>query len=69
MEEAVKKNIIYLALDNLIKTYSIALEDEEICQEDREFMQFIQVSAANLLKEYSEADPRIPITKPEWNRL
>ena len=39
MEEDIKRNLIIIALDNLINTYSIALENKEIAQEDKNYLE------------------------------
>lgn len=68
MEEDIKNNIIILALDNLVKDYSIALDDSEsaLNNEDREAMQFIVDSAALILGEYAN---KVIHPKPEWNKI
>lgn len=71
MEET-KRNIIILALDNLINTYSIALEDKETCQnnEDLQLIQFMIDKAKEVLFEMSQ-EPEVdkPINKPIWENL
>lgn len=68
MKEDIKNNIIILALDNLVKDYSIALEDSgtTLNNEDREAIQFIVDSAALLLGEYAN---KVIHPKPEWNKI
>lgn len=68
MKEDIKNNIIILALDNLVKDYSIALDDSEstLNKEDREAMQFIVDSAAMILGEYAH---KVIHPKPEWNKI
>lgn len=68
MKEDIKNNIIILALDNLIKDYSIALDDSEstLNKEDIEAMQFIVDSAALILGEYAN---KVIHPKPEWNKI
>lgn len=68
MKEDIKNNIIILALDNLVKDYSIALDDSEstLNKEDREAMQFIVDSAALILGEYAN---KVIHPKPEWNKI
>lgn len=67
MKEDIKNSIIILALDNLIKDYSIALEDKEIAlnNEDKEAAQFIIDSAALILGEYAD---KVKNQKPKWNQ-
>ena len=67
MKEDIKNSIIILALDNLIKDYSIALEDKEIAlnNEDKEAAQFIIDSAALILGEYAD---KAKNQKPKWNQ-
>ena len=68
MKEDIKNNIIILALDNLVKDYSIALEDKEstLNNEDKEAIQFIVDSAALLLGEYAK---QVIHPNPEWNKI
>ena len=67
MKEDIKNSIIILGLDNLIKDYSIALEDKEIAlnNEDKEAAQFIIDSAALILGEYAD---KAKNQKPKWNQ-
>lgn len=70
--EATKRSIIILALDNLINTYSIALEDKETCQSEY-YLQLIQFTidkAKEILFEMAQ-EPEIdkPIDKPVWENL
>lgn len=67
MKEDIKNSIIILALDNLIKDYSIALEDKEIAlnNEDKEAAQFIIDSASLILGEYAD---KVKNQKPKWNQ-
>ena len=70
--EATKRNIIILALDNLINTYSIALEDKETCQNDDDLhlLQFTIDKAKEILFEMSqELEIDKPINKPVWENL
>lgn len=70
--EATKRSIIILALDNLINTYSIALEDKETCQSDDalQLIQFTIDKAKEILFEMAQ-EPEIdkPIDKPVWENL
>lgn len=68
MKEDIKNNIIILALDNLVRNYSIALDDSEstLNNEDKEAIQFIVDSAALLLGEYAN---KVIHPKPEWNKI
>lgn len=68
MNEDIKNNIIIIALDNLVKNYSIALEEAgtTLNNEDKETIQFIVDSAALILGEYSS---KVINPKPEWNKI
>lgn len=68
MDKDLKKNIIILALDNLISSYSIALEDAETTleKEDIETMQEIIQGAQEILLEYSQD---ITTPRPQWNKI
>ena len=68
MPEEVKKNIIILALDNLIHSYSIALENNEnaLDENDKEYLHYVIDSAALILGEYANI---VNNQKPQWNRI
>ena len=65
MDQELKNNITILALDNLIKSYSIALEDDEITQEDREFIEFTINGALMILDEFGKELNQ----KPQWDKI
>lgn len=72
MDESIRRNIIAIALNNLIESINISLEDKEICSnnaEDREYLEFLAISAITILKEMANTDPNLPISKPQWNEL
>lgn len=58
--EDIERNLIIIALDNLINTYSIALEDKETTEEDKEFFQTAISIAYNIINKYN---------KPQWDQL
>ena len=64
MEEEVKNYIIIIALDNLINSYSIALEEAGITPQERDFMQRVVASASQLLDQMY--NPKI--SKPKWKK-
>lgn len=68
MNEDIRNNIIVLALDNLIKSYSIALEEKEttLNEEDKEYAHYIVDSAALILGEYAN---KVNNQKPQWNKI
>lgn len=67
MGEDIKNSVIILALDNLISSFSIALESKEITPEDKEFMEFSIESARIILQEFN--DKLQPNQKPQWDRI
>lgn len=70
--ESTERDIIILALDNLINTYSIALENKETCQkdEDLQLIQFIIEKAKEILfKMAQEPEVNKQIGKPIWENL
>ncbi len=68
MSEEVKNNIIILALDNLIQSYSIALENNEttLDETDKEYLHYVVDSAALILGEYANL---VNNQKPQWNKI
>lgn len=58
--EELERNIIIIALDNLIHSYNIALEDNEITQEYRDFLQTSIDLAYQIIYKFN---------KPQWNQL
>lgn len=68
MPEDIKKNIIILALDNLIHSYSIALENNEntLDETDKEYLHYVIDSAALILGEYADI---VNNQKPKWNQV
>lgn len=70
--ESIERDIIILALDNLISTYSIALENNLTCQndEDLKLLQFtIDRAKCILYKMAQEPEINKPIDKPVWENL
>lgn len=70
--ESIERDIIILALDNLISTYSIALENNLTCQndEDLKLLQFtIEKAKGILYKMAQEPEINKPIDKPVWENL
>lgn len=68
MDEDLKNSIIILALDNLISSYLIALEDSETTQnsDDVETMQNIIQGASEILEEYQQ---KLTTPRPQWNKI
>lgn len=68
MTEDIKNNIIILALDNLIQSYSIMLEEKEtdLNETDVEYAHYIVDTAALILLEYSD---KVKNQKPQWNQI
>lgn len=72
MDQQIRRDVIAIALHNLIEGITISLEDKETCpnnDEDREYLTFLYSQAALILKEMSEEDDNIPISKPIWEEL
>lgn len=64
MKEDIKRNLTIIALDNLINTYSIALENKEITQEDRDYLETCISIAYEIIKDINSQN-----NKPKWNQL
>ena len=72
MEWQIRRDIIAIALTNLIEGINLSLEDNETCPnntEDREYLEFLSSQAALILKEMTDEDTNIPISKPKWDEL
>ena len=72
MNERVRRDTIAIALNNLIESINLSLEDNETCPnntEDREYLEFLSSQAALILKEMADDDTNIPISKPKWDEL
>lgn len=72
MDQQIRRDIIAIALTNLIEGINLSLEDNEICPnntEDREYLEFLSSQAALILKEMADDDTNIPISKPKWDEL
>lgn len=72
MDQQIRRDVIAIALHNLIEGITISLEDKETCpnnDEDKEYLAFLSYQAALILKEMSEEDDNIPISKPRWEEL
>lgn len=72
MNERVRRDTIVIALNNLIESINLSLEDNEICpnnDEDREYLEFLSASAATIIKEMADTDNDLPISKPKWDEL
>ena len=67
MSDEIQRNTIIIALDNLISDISFSLEDKD--NPDREYLEFLLTSAASILKEMADSDPKIPLSKPQWENL
>jgi hypothetical protein len=70
--EPTERSIIILALDNLINTYSIALENKDTCQNEEELqlIQFTIDKAKEILYNMSQdTETDKPINKPIWENL
>lgn len=70
--ESTEKSIIILALDNLINTYSIALENKDTCQNEEELqlIKFTIDKAKEILYNMSQDEQADkPINKPVWEKL
>lgn len=67
-----ERSIIILALDNLINTYSIALENKDTCQNEEELqlIKFTIDKAKEILYNMSQEEQADkPINKPVWEKL
>ena len=64
MKEEIKRNLTIIALDNLINTYSSALENKEITQEDRNYLETCISIAYEIIKDINSQN-----NKPKWNQL
>lgn len=72
MDQQIRRDVIAIALHNLIEGITISLEDKETCpnnDEDREYLEFLSSQAALILKEMADEDTNIPISKPKWDEL
>ena len=72
MDQQIRRDIIAIALTNLIEGINLSLEDNETCPnntEDREHLEFLSSQAALILKEMADEDTNIPISKPKWDEL
>lgn len=72
MDQQIRRDIIAIALTNLIEGINLSLEDNETCPnntEDREYLEFLSSQAALILKEMADDDTNIPISKPKWDEL
>ena len=72
MDQQIRRDIIAIALTNLIEGINLSLEDDETCPnntEDREYLEFLSSQAALILKEMADEDTNIPISKPKWDEL
>ena len=70
--ESTERSIIILALDNLINTYSIALENNDTCQNEEELqlIKFTIDKAKEILYNMSQdTETDKPINKPVWEKL
>lgn len=69
-KKGIRKNIIILALDNLIQSYTNALEDDNIdpplSNEEREISELIIKEAMEMLTEI--ANENLHIQRPIWKR-
>ena len=66
MDQQIRRDIIAIALTNLIEGINLSLEDNETCPnntEDREYLEFLSSQAALILKEMVDEDTNIPISK------
>lgn len=66
-KEDIKNNIIIIALDNLISTYSNELENEDsdLTSEEIELMGYIIEEAKSILFEYQKEKI---IRRPQWKK-
>ena len=72
MDQQIRRDVIAIALTNLIEGINLSLEDNETCPnntEDREYLEFLSSQAALILKEMADEDTNIPISKPKWDEL
>ena len=72
MDQQIRRDIIAIALTNLIEGINLSLEDNETCPnntEDSEYLEFLSSQAALILKEMADEDTNIPISKPKWDEL
>lgn len=72
MDQQIRRDIIAIALTNLIEGINLSLEDNETCPnntEDKEYLEFLSSQAALILKEMADDDTNIPISKPKWDEL
>jgi len=62
----IRRNLIILALNNLIDDYNYALEEMELTQEIKDFMQACIEESHRYLKELMPITNE-PIKRPKWN--
>lgn len=67
---AIRKNIRILALDNLINTYTDALDDKELNlgSDEREFAINIINEAKEMLSEETQEVSNSIIQRPQWKK-
>lgn len=67
-KEDIRKNIIIIALDSLISTYSNEIEDEDsdLDQEEIELIGYIIEEAKSILLEYQKEKI---IGRPQWKKV
>ena len=61
----IRRNLIILALNNLIDDYKYALEEIELTQEIKDFMQACVEESYKYLQELNPKDETIK--RPKWN--
>ena len=64
----IRRNLIILSLNNLIDDYNYALEEAELTQEEKDFMQACIEESKIYLKELI-IDIEEPIKRPSWDHL
>ena len=62
--EDIRRNLTILALNNLIDDYNYALEEVELTQEMKDFMQACIEESYRYLQELNPKDE--PIKRPKW---
>ena len=67
MDQELKESIIIIALDNLIRTYSLILEEPQDTKnkEEREYIQYLINMAEAALGEFGTKVEQ----KPQWDKL
>lgn len=66
-KDELRRNLTILALNNLIQDYSFALEEQELTQEEKDFINSCIIESQSYLDDLMKlVDPSETISKPKW---